>query len=110
MSLKARSILLPLLPLAATAHAQEPPAPRPFHLGGFADVELHTTSDNEREGLDLAELDIFSTYQLSTAWSALAEAVVLRSWRDRDEKFDGDLERLYLEYSTSDALRVEFGE
>src|SRR5450755_2753240 len=110
MSLKVRFFLLPLLLLAATAWGQDLPAPRPFHVGGFADVELHTESDNEREGLDLAELDIFSTYQLSNAWSALAEAVVLRTWRDRDEKFDADLERLYVEYSTSDALRIEIGE
>jgi hypothetical protein len=104
------AILLPLLLLAAAAQAQDLPAARPFHVGGFADLELHTTSDNEREGLDLAELDIFSTYQLSNAWSALGEAVLLRSWRDPDEKFDVDLERLYVEYSTSDALRVEIGE
>lgn len=103
-------ILLPFLLLAATAHAQDLPAPRPFHIGGFADVELHTTSDNEREGLDLAEIDVFSTYQLSNAWSALAEAFVLRSWRKSDEKFDVDFERIYVEYSTSDALRIEIGE
>ena len=106
-----RAILLSaLLLLAAAARGQELPAARPFHVGGFADVELHTTSENEREGLDLAELDIFSTLQLSNAWSALGEAVVLRSWRDRDERFDVDLERLYVEYSTTDALRLEIGE
>ena len=110
MSRRPIAILLPILLLAAAAHAQDLPTPRPFHVGGFADVELHTTSENEREGLDLAELDIFSTYQLSNAWSALGEAVVLRSWRDQDERFDADLERLYVEYSTSDALRIEIGE
>ena len=110
MSRRPIAILLPLLLYAATAVAQDVPAPRPFHVGGFADVELHTTSDNEREGLDLAELDVFTTYQLSNAWSALAEGFVLRSWRKSDQKFDADLERIYVEYSTSDALRVEIGE
>lgn len=99
-----------LLLFAAAASAQDLPAPRPFHAGGFADLELHTHSKNEREGLDLAELDFFSTLQLSNAWSALGEAVVLRSWRNHDEKFDVDLERIYIEYSTSDALRIEIGE
>lgn len=98
-----------LLLCAAAILGQELPA-RAFHTGGFADVEFHTTSENEREGLDFAELDLFSTLQISNAWSALGEAVLVRSWRDRNEKFDADLERLYVEYSTSDALRLEIGE
>src|SRR6266487_4043496 len=82
MTSKTRSILFPtLLLLAATARGQDLPAARPFHIGGFADVELHTTSENEREGVDLTEVDVFSTLQLSNAWSALGEAVVQRSWR-----------------------------
>ena len=110
MRRRACFILFPILLLSATpSGAQDLPA-HPFHLGGFADLELHTTSENEREGVDLAQVDLFSALQISNAWSAFGEAVLLRSWRDRDEKFDADLERLYLEYSTSDALRLEIGE
>lgn len=103
-----RTILPILLLFAGSARAESLPA-RPFHIGGFGAVELHTSSEIGH-GLDLAELDVFSTLQLSNAWSALAEAVVLRTWRVHDEQFDVDLERLYVEYSTSDALRVEIGE
>ena len=111
MRRRACFILLPLFFLCAPAatRGQGLPAPK-FHAGGFADLELHTTSENEREGLDLAEVDLFSTLQISNAWSALGEAVLRRSWRDRDENFDADMERLYVEYSTSDALRLEIGE
>ena len=99
-----------LLFLVTASRGQDIAQARALHVGGFADLELHTTSESEREGLDLAELDVFSTLQLSNAWSALGEAVVLRTWRDRTEKFDADLERLYVEYSTSDALRLEIGQ
>lgn len=110
MRRRACLILLPaLLLFAASSRGQSLPR-RSFHLGGFADLELHTSSENTREGVDLAQVDLFSTLQISNAWSALGEAVFLRAWRDRDEKFDADLERLYLEYSTSDALRLEIGE
>lgn len=81
------------------------------HVGGFADIEWHTSSENEREGVDVAELDVFATYQLSNAWSALGEVVGERNWRPRSEKsVELTPERFYLEYSHSDALRVEIGE
>jgi hypothetical protein len=97
---------------AAETRAQDTAAPSfpAFHVGGFADIELHTTSENERQGLDLANVDIYSTLQFSNAWSALGEAVAQKNWRRDDHSTDIDLERLYVEYSTSDALRVEFGQ
>jgi hypothetical protein len=101
-----------ILTLACTAlHAGDLSSPV-FRVGGFADAELHTTSENEREGLDVTELDVYGTLQFSNAWSALAEGVALRDWHTRrnKEQYDIDLERLYLEYSTSDALRIELGE
>ena len=83
----------------------------PVHLGGFADVEWHTSSSGDREGLDVAEIDGFGTCQLSNSWSALGEAVVQRNWVPHGEKsFDADVERLYLAYNKTDALRVEIGQ
>jgi hypothetical protein len=95
----------------ATVRAADSASPV-IRLGGFADAELHTTSEHEREGLDVTELDVFSSIQFSNAWSALAEGVALRDWhtRERGDRLDLDLERLYVEYSTSDALRVEVGQ
>ncbi|HEX9161967.1 MAG TPA: hypothetical protein VF980_09710 [Thermoanaerobaculia bacterium] len=83
-----------------------------FHVGGFGDIEAHTHSSSRREDLNAAELDVFATLQLSNSWSALADAVALKSWNTRaDEKsVEIELERLYVEYSTSDAFRLELGE
>src|SRR5713226_9931415 len=63
-----------------------------FHVGGFGDVVWHTSSENDREGLDLVELDVYSTLQLSNAWSVFGEAVAQRAWK-RAEKvtIDADL-------------------
>lgn len=98
-------ILIALAPLEC--QAADPPV---FHAGGFADAELHMTSEHERDGLDVLGLDVFSTLQFNDAWSALAEGVAQRSWRNRTENYDVDLERLIVEYSRSDALRIEVGE
>jgi hypothetical protein len=88
--------------------------PPRFHVGGFADLEIHDSSDNVVQGIDLAELDLYSTVQLSQAWSGLAEAVARRSWRPRESNegngVEFDLERLYAGYSTSDAFRLEIGQ
>ncbi len=77
-------------------------------------MELHTSSDNVREGLDLAELDLYSTAQFSNAWSGLVEAVAQRGWTKRDptdhHALELNLERLYASYSTSDVLRLEIGQ
>jgi hypothetical protein len=87
--------------------------PSRFHVGGFADLEIHNSSDNVVQGVDLAELDLYSTLQLSEAWSGLAEAVARKSWRpleSADRKIEVDLERIYAGYSTSDAFRLEIGQ
>jgi hypothetical protein len=109
-------ILCILLLSASSAGAEDDASlrsPPRFHVGGFVDVEVHTSSDNAREGLDLAELDLFSTAQFSNAWSGLVETVAQRGWkRDPNDRhaFELNLERLYATYSTSDALRLEIGQ
>src|SRR6266850_1188060 len=81
-----RWIACVVLFVASALAAADPPlqSPSRFHLGGFADVELHTSSDNVREGLDLAELDLYSTAQLSNAWSGLFEVVAQRGWHKHE--------------------------
>lgn len=101
-----------LFAVALDVRGQDVPA-KPlsrFHVGGFADIEWHTSSESTREGLDLAELDVFSSLQLSQAWSGFGEGVLRGSWSHSEKAVEADLERLYAEYSTSDALRIEIGE
>jgi hypothetical protein len=101
----------PLLGQEASGAAEFHPSVR---LGGFADIELHTSSDNEREGLDLAELDLYSTASVTERWSALAEVVAERSIRahqaGEEPVFELELERLYASYSLSDAFNLELGQ
>lgn len=83
-----------------------------FHAGGFGDLELHSTSEHERDGVDRIELDVFSTLQFNDSWSVLGEAVAQRSWQIQEdhERYQVDLERLYVEYTRSDSFRIEVGE
>ena len=99
------------------AQVSAPPQDAPFRpsvrVGGFADLELHTSSDSAREGLDLAELDLYAVGDLSVRWSALAEGVARKMWRQHPKEkrvLDLDLERLYVQYTPSDAFNVEIGE
>ena len=100
---------------AQPAAGNDPPPVAPlFHLGGFANVELHTSSDKARDGFDLLEMDLFATAAFSKCWVALADVVAERSLkRNLDEtraKVELDLDRLFVAYTRSDALRLEFGE
>ena len=86
-----------------------------FRIGGFADLEVHTSSDNVREGIDLAELDLYATAHLTDRWSALAEGVAQRNWQKKDpaeepSRIELDLERMYIGYSVSNAFRLEVGQ
>jgi hypothetical protein len=100
-------------PLRAQSGSAEPTAHSSIRVGGFADAELHTSSDNAREGLDLAELDLYSSASLSQRWSALAEVVAQRTIHkqtDGEAVFELNLERLYASYSPSDAFTLELGQ
>ena len=107
-------LLIASRPLCAQSASADPGFHPAIRLGGFADVELHTSSDNVREGLDLAELDLYSSANLSERWSALAEVVAQRSIHAREADgepvLDVDLERFYASYSLSDAFSLELGE
>jgi hypothetical protein len=94
---------------AASLHAQQSfPA---YRFGGFADLQLHSSSGGDREGLDIVQLDLYTTVTLSDRWSALAEGVAARDLQtESEELFDLDLERLYVAYTLSDALRFELGQ
>jgi hypothetical protein len=99
---------------ADAVHAQTAETYPQFRVGGFADLELHTSSDGTREGVDIAEIDIYPTVQLSENWSALAETVARHDWRstDRGRELIAEfaLERLYVAYAPSDAFRMEIGQ
>lgn len=100
------------LMLAVPLFGEEAEAPR-VRVGGFADLELHSSSEGDREGLDLVQLDLYSSAALSARWSALVEGTAERSLRGSNpggETVDLDLERLYIAYSHSDAFRLEIGQ
>ena len=86
--------------------------PSRLHVGGFADVVLRSAPTNTAR--HVAELDMYSTFRISDAWSFLAEGIAQRTWRppEASEKpsIDLNLERLYVTYQTSDAFRLEIGE
>lgn len=94
---------------AVPLHGQES---RPaVHFGGFADVQLRTSSAGNREGLDLLQLDLYATAMLTGRWSALVEGVASRDLlANNTEILDLDLERISVAYSASDALRLELGQ
>jgi hypothetical protein len=108
-----------LFPLATALHAQtaaaapDSPSRPSFRIGGFADIELHTSSDSVREGLDLAELDLYSVAELSERWSALAEGDARKVWRQGtgdNRVVELNLERFYVQYAPNDAFHVEIGQ
>src|SRR6266852_1798983 len=110
----AAAILFAAAVQAQTAVATpDAPAFPSIRVGGFADIELHTSSGNVREGLDLVELDLYSVARFSERWSALGEGVAQRAWRqnERERRLpEFSLERLYVEYAPNDALRIEIGQ
>jgi len=93
--------------VAAPSQAQ-----RALRAGGFVDLELHNSSENDREDLDALQIDLYGSAVLSERWSALAEVVALRSLRGdrRDELYEVDLERFFVEYAVSDTFRLEIGQ
>ncbi|HEY6843894.1 MAG TPA: hypothetical protein VI391_06985, partial [Thermoanaerobaculia bacterium] len=109
------TVLLVCLMAAAQTWAQDDPslAPPPrWHIGGFADAVLRSApTDTSRH---LLELDMYSTYRFSDAWSALAEGIAQDAWRppgaDDKPRIQLNLEQLYITYQRSDAFRLEIGE
>jgi len=84
-----------------------------LRMGGFADLETRSSSDEELERLDLVQLDLYATAALTARWSALTEVVASRELHGGEsdgELIDLDLERLLIEYNVSDALHFEIGQ
>lgn len=101
-----------LLSLLAGAEPSKVPS---FRVGGFADVVLRSKTD--QGSVDLAEIDLYPTAQLSDRWSALAEISARRKLQSRIagvQRDKGvaelDLERLYVAWEPADLLRIEAGE
>jgi hypothetical protein len=102
--------MLPACSAGAQAVAPTEPPPSPiFRLGGFGDLEFHSSSEDRAGGLDVAEIDLYSTAQLTDRLSALVEVLARRDHRDRLVT-EIDLERLFVAYAPSDFVRVEAGQ
>ena len=109
-----------LILFAGLTAAQDKPAPTPsyptFRVSAFADVDVTRSTVNDTTGLDFGELDPYAEARFSDSWSALFEGLLQRPERGSDAEIPGrrplefDVERLYVEYSRSDALRLQAGE
>jgi hypothetical protein len=95
-------------PAAPHPPAEPPPYPI-FRLGGFGDLEFHSSSEDRPGGLDVAEIDLYSTAQLTDRLSALVEVLARRDHRDRLVT-EVDLERLFVAYAPSDFVCIEAGQ
>ena len=103
-----RLLFISILFAAGSALADDTLRPPPrLHVGGFADVVVHTQSG------DVGSLDLFSTLRMTDDWSGLVEVVAQKTWqtgRKATEAGELNLERLYLSYRPSDAFRLELGQ
>lgn len=77
-------------------------------VGGFADINL-TSSDRTTDQLRAGEIDLYATAHFSENWSAQIETIAVKDNQVHQTLPEPQLERLYLAYSPSDALRVEVG-
>jgi hypothetical protein len=97
---------------AATAQQSYPT----FRLAGFADVNLGYSTRSGATELEFGELDPYAEACFSDSWSAIGEALFQRIERGSSADRPGgrsvelDLERLFVAYSRSDALRLQVGE
>lgn len=76
-----------------------------FH--GFGDVDYHTSSQKEdKNAFTLGELDLFVTSQLAPDISILNEDVIAAG---SDNHFSIEIERLLVQFRTSEYLNVDVG-
>ncbi len=107
-------MFLASLALAGSAAAQ--PSYPTFRLGVFADANLEYSLSSHATTFSFGEIDPYGEARFSEDWSALAEVLFQRIERGSNSDQPGknsvevDLERLYLAWSRSDALRLQAGE
>ena len=107
-------LLLAALGGAGVAAAQQ--SYPTFRLAGFADLDLGYSTRSHATELEFGEFDPYAEARFSESWSAIAEALFQRTERGTNADRPGrrsvelDLERLFVAYSRSDALRLQVGE
>ena len=107
-------VLLAALGGAGVAAAQQ--SYPTFRLAGFADVDFGYSTRSHASELEFGEFDPYAEARFSEAWSAIGEALFERTERGTSADRPGrrsvelDLERLFVAYSPSDALRLQIGE
>lgn len=108
-----RAAVVVLLLSSAPLLAQDAPGIR---FGGFADVTFDHSTRTHHNAFAAGELDLYASAVLSNDWSALAEGFVQHAGRAEDvdqeptKRVEVDLERLYVQYSPTDRLRLELGQ
>jgi len=110
-------LLVPCLVVLAGARVAAAQSSYPsFRLGVFADGNLAYSFSSHATTFSFGEVDPYAEARFSEDWSALAEALVQRIERGSNvdqpgkSSIDVDLERLYVAWSRSDALRLQVGE
>lgn len=105
---------LAALTASAVAAAQES-YPR-FRVSVFGDANVSYSTVSHATELSFGEIDPYAEGRFSEAWSGLAEVLLHRIERGSNEDRPGkssvelDLQRLFLAWSRSDALRVQAGQ
>jgi len=114
-----RRCTLPVLIFAALAGTRVAAAQSSyptFRLGVFADGNLAYSFSSHATTFSFGEIDPYAEARFSEDWSALAELLFQRIERGSNSDKPGknsvevDLERLYVAWSRSDALRLQVGE
>ncbi|HET9794617.1 MAG TPA: hypothetical protein VFS34_09160 [Thermoanaerobaculia bacterium] len=114
-----RRFRVPVLMLAALAGARVAAAQSSYPTlrpGIFADGSVEYSLSSHATTFSFGEIDPYAEARFSENWSALAELLFQRIERGSSEDQPGkhsvevDLERLYLAWSRSDALRLQAGE
>ncbi|HET7453112.1 MAG TPA: hypothetical protein VFL12_10245, partial [Thermoanaerobaculia bacterium] len=102
------------LTASGTAAAQES-YPR-FRFSVFGDANLSYSVVSHATEFSFGEIDPYAEARFSESWSALAEVLLHRIERGSNEDKPGkssvelDLQRFFLAWSRSDALRVQAGQ
>lgn len=111
--------IISILTLAPTGRADDSSAPvthfPAFRLGAFADVVLDHPDGGKVE-YEAGEMDLYTSMQFNSDWSVFGEALIQHAGTaenidlEHKERFETNLERLYVAYSPSDRLRIEMGQ
>jgi hypothetical protein len=105
---------------SSLADDSPPASPAPIHFpafrfGAFADIVLSHPTGRGKDH-QTGEVDLYASSQLGGDWSFLSEVLVKSSGdttsadRPTVDRFELNLERIYVAYNPSDRLRIEIGQ